>query len=157
MSQRNNWKKKFLLVYMISSLMPFRLNLTKNGAYLRIFLRKQKKVMFAKRLAAIFMLVEGASLYHIQTTLNISASIAACFSHNIHRGSYKHIEVFLEQNKRKKIFGIRSRFLRVPGCFLLERGGGSGCTKWTINTNNKQLKPCDISQGLASTFKIKII
>lgn len=76
----------------------------RNQKVLVDLLTKTEKIMFAKRLAAIFMLTEGASLYHIQSTLNMSASTAARFSRNMKKGLYGHIEVFFHTKQKKKDF-----------------------------------------------------
>ncbi len=67
-------------------------------------LTKTEKVMLAKRLAIIFMLTEGASLYHIQHVLNVSSSTAARFNRNIENGAYVHIQGRLHTKQKKKDF-----------------------------------------------------
>jgi len=73
-------------------------------AMLGDLLTKTEKIMLAKRLAAVFMLLENASLYNIENTLNISASTAARFARNLDNGEYAHIENFFGVKKKKKEF-----------------------------------------------------
>ncbi len=67
-------------------------------------LTKTEKIMLAKRMAILFMLIEGASLYHAQHVLNVSSSTAARFKRNIDKQMYPNIKSFLHTKQKKKDF-----------------------------------------------------
>lgn len=91
-------------------------------------LTKTEKIMFAKRLAVIFMLLEDASFYHIYESLHVA--------HLLHGGfviSYimviTHISRnFFIQKRKRRISGRRLKLLYAPECHLWVGGDGSGST-----------------------------
>lgn len=61
-------------------------------------LGNEERIMFAKRLAAIVMCAEGASVYRIAETLLISPSTAARIRNAYFKGRYRGIESLVQKN-----------------------------------------------------------
>ncbi len=76
----------------------------KKQEVLNDLLTDTEKIMFAKRLAVIFMILEGASFYHIQESLNVSTSTTGRFSRNLNKGTYSHIKKLFYTKQKKKDF-----------------------------------------------------
>ncbi len=60
---------------------------------------KTEQVMFAKRLAAILMLTQDISPFHVSEILNISSSTSMRLSNNLTNGRYSHIETIVSTKK----------------------------------------------------------
>jgi len=63
---------------------------------------KTEKVMFAKRLAAILMLAQNISPFHVSEVLNLSSSTAIRLHNHLLRGDYSHIETIASTKKGRK-------------------------------------------------------
>lgn len=92
-----------------------------------------EKVMFAKRLAAIFMILEEASFYHIKETLHTSTSTTKRYYLNLERGEYTHIEKFFTSRKEKKDLWLTLEVLVRAGMPPM----GRGRWQWLNDMNNK--------------------
>jgi len=96
-------------------------------------LTKTEKIMLAKRFSAVFMLIEGASLYNIQHTLKISPSTAGRFAFNLDRGMYGNIEKsFSSKQKRKNFWDTLETLIRFGMPPM-----GRGRWKWLYEMDNK--------------------
>lgn len=67
---------------------------------LREILGEEERIMIAKRLATIVLLLEGKSLYNIATTLKISPSTAEKIKRHLDDGDYETILSRLGKSKR---------------------------------------------------------
>jgi uncharacterized protein YerC len=70
------------------------------GGVLREILGKEERIMIAKRLATIVLLLEGKSLYSIAHTLKISPTTAEKIKRHLDDGSYTTILSRLSKSKR---------------------------------------------------------
>ncbi len=106
----------------------------KKEAVLSNILTKTEKIMLAKRLAVIFMLLEGASFYNINSVLNVSVSTAARFEKKINKGEYAEIaRIFYAKRKRKDFWDTLEVLVRAG----LPSIAGRGRWKWLYEMENK--------------------
>ncbi|OHA33567.1 MAG: hypothetical protein A2928_00850 [Candidatus Taylorbacteria bacterium RIFCSPLOWO2_01_FULL_45_15b] len=70
---------------------------------MRELLTQTEIMMLAKRLAVIFLISRGASLYEIQMTLAISPSTAARFLKDYEIGKFDHLKLLLETPSSHKL------------------------------------------------------
>jgi hypothetical protein len=75
------------------------LSATQTGHFLSDLLGKEERIMLAKRLAIIVLLVEGTSLYRIARILKVSPSTAETIRRRLVRGRYSGILGILSKNK----------------------------------------------------------
>lgn len=73
---------------------------TSTDGVLREILGEEERIMIAKRLATIVLLLEGKSLYNIATTLKISPSTAEKIKQHLDDGDYETILSRLGKSKR---------------------------------------------------------
>lgn len=73
----------------------------------RELLTKTEKIMLAKRITIVFMLIQGASIYKIIHTLGISPSTAERYKNSYKQGKYKELSKWLlsltKKGKRDKL------------------------------------------------------
>jgi len=85
-----------------------------------------EQVMLAKRLAAIALFLEGASIYRVWRSLAISPSTAARLRRNLAVGEYQAIEKLFRTRKQREQFWSKLE--------SISRGGlpemGKGRWKW---------------------------
>ncbi len=76
-----------------------KLNENTASDFLSELLGKEEKIMIAKRLAAIVMLVEGNSIYRVAQLLLISPSTTERIKLNLEIGKYRKLVRILKNNK----------------------------------------------------------
>lgn len=69
-------------------------------------LTSTERIMLAKRLALVFMINRGDSIYKIGRTLKVSSSTAARFERQMEAGRYRHLLRWLEKNQPVKTLAI---------------------------------------------------
>ncbi len=74
------------------------LNQQKTDAFLSDLLGYEERIMIAKRLAAIVMLIQGQSLYRIATTLHISPATAQKLAQRLDEGEFTSITKLLKKD-----------------------------------------------------------
>ncbi|OIP76810.1 MAG: hypothetical protein AUK16_03085 [Parcubacteria group bacterium CG2_30_44_11] len=75
------------------------LNKEKTDTFLSDLLGYEERIMIAKRLAAIIMLIQGQSLYRVAITLHISPATAQTFALRLEAGEFTSITKLLKQDK----------------------------------------------------------
>lgn len=76
------------------------LNVTETNLLLNELLGHEERIMLAKRLATIILLLEGTSLYKTSALLHISPATAQKVQDGIRAQEYDHIITLLGKNKR---------------------------------------------------------
>lgn len=76
-----------------------RLNKATAPDFLGELFGEEEKLMFAKRLAAIILYIEGNSSYRVWTLLHISPSTADRIRLNFQMGKYRNMELFITKNR----------------------------------------------------------
>jgi len=105
-----------------------RLESGKRGtAYLNELLTKSEKIMLAKRLAIIAMLIQGESYYRIAQALKVSDVTAAKLDVRLDHGEFDTIRTFCASQKRNSVFWAEIE--------ILLRGGmpSMGKDRWKTN------------------------
>jgi len=105
----------------------------KKQSVLSDLLTKTEKVMFAKRLSVIFMLLEGASFYNIKEVLNVSTSTSFRLRNDIDKGVYSNIENLLRTKQKKKDFWEALEVIVRAGMPPM----GRGRWKWLYEMDSK--------------------
>ncbi len=82
-----------------------RLSDQKTGDFISELLGKEERIMLAKRLAIIILLLENKSLYQIGNILKISPTTAEKIKYKLDAGEFQHIVTFLGKDK-KEYFSI---------------------------------------------------
>lgn len=98
-------------------------------------LTETEKVMFAKRLAVIFMLLEGASSYRIEQILKMSPSTTRRFREGLYKEHYTEIEKLFRSKKKKKDFWLTLEVVIRAGMPEM----GKGRWKWLEEMDKKYL------------------
>ena len=94
---------------------------------------KTEQIMFAKRLALIFMICEGDTFDHMGEVLKMSPSTIARISRDVEKGKYAHI-TFLANRRREHSF--LEDYVRVLAGFRIHPYA-SGRERWKwLNENN---------------------
>jgi len=104
-----------LFLHMNSSLT--KLSTKDADRFLSELLGTEERLMLAKRLTVIVMLVEGYSLYKVARTLNVSTATADKIRKRIEKGEYAHTLSILKKDKAgyKKILTIIDSALTLGG------------------------------------------
>lgn len=76
-----------------------KLSVTEKNHFLTELLGYEERIMLAKRLACIILLLEGKSFYKISKVLKISPSTANSLQANIETGVYNNLIKLLGKNK----------------------------------------------------------
>lgn len=76
------------------------LNADKTNLFLSELLGTEERIMLAKRLAAILLIIEGTSLYRTGRILKISATTAERIKDRLDGGTYTEILKLLGKNKK---------------------------------------------------------
>jgi|SRR3989344_9236829 len=103
-SQKSLKKEDFLKIkkQMVRTIAPYKERHTK--MILGELLTGTEQLMLAKRLAIIFMLIEGFSFYRIEKTLNVSTSTIIRIYKARSGGAYQHIALCVKKKKRREEF-----------------------------------------------------
>lgn len=125
-------EKVFLRIYNQFAHAVSSQSLKKEGV-LDDLLTKTEKVMFAKRLAIIFMLLEDASSYHIRESLQVSTSTTRRFNIKLLNGDYSHVEELFHSKKRKRDFWCTLEIVVRAGMPPM----GRGRWKWLYDMDKK--------------------
>jgi len=72
---------------------------TEGSRTLEELFTQTEQVMFAKRLAAIFMLTQGAPPFHASKVLRLSSSTVSRLQIELENGKYTHIESLVQKKK----------------------------------------------------------
>jgi|SRR3989344_2859284 len=89
-------------------------NKLKREKFLEEILTITEKIMIAKRLAVMTMLVKGISSYGIEKSLKVSSSTVARLENMMEKGKFTNLQNFLLEKQKSKaeiIFGEISNFL----------------------------------------------
>ena len=81
------------------------LSTSNTNVFLSELLGKEERMMLAKRLAIIILLVEGKSLYKISDILKVSPTTAEKLKWKLEKGEFNHILIIMGKNK-KEYFSI---------------------------------------------------
>jgi len=77
----------------------------KNGSFvIEELFTSTEQILFAKRLAAIFMLAQHVTPFHVSRMLNLSPATTAILQTALLRGKYPHIEELVKNNRVKEQF-----------------------------------------------------
>lgn len=68
--------------------------------FLSELLGKEERIMLAKRLAVIILLIEGRSLYKVASLLKVSPTMASEVKHKLDSGAYDSIVSVLGKSKK---------------------------------------------------------
>ena len=77
-----------------------KLNMTNSRDFIRELLGYEERVMLAKRLAAIVLLLEGNSPYKVASLLKLSESTVATYAKRIEEGLYDDLIRILGKSKK---------------------------------------------------------
>src|SRR3989344_590523 len=77
-------------------------NKTKRSKFLSEILTETERIMLAKRLAIIAMLIKGASSYSIEKILKISSSTVKRLERALEKGAFKNLATFLTERQKSK-------------------------------------------------------
>lgn len=106
-----------------------RLNKTTAPDFLSELFGEEEKLMFAKRLAAIILYIEGSSSYRVWTLLNMSPSTADRIRLNFQVGKYRNIQSFITKNRSEY-----ARLLRTLEVILQAGLPPRGRGRWNLVT-----------------------
>lgn len=106
-----------------------RLNKTNAPDFLSELFGEEEKLMFAKRLAAIILYIEGNSSYRVWTLLHMSPSTADRIRLNFQVGKYRNIQSFITKNRSEY-----ARLLRTLEVILQAGLPPRGRGRWNLVT-----------------------
>ena len=106
-----------------------RLNKPTAPDFLSELFGEEEKLMFAKRLAAIILYIEGSSSYRVWTLLNMSPSTADRIRLNFQVGKYRNIQSFITKNRSEY-----ARLLRTLEVILQAGLPPRGRGRWNLVT-----------------------
>ena len=94
----------------------------KGSIFLEELLAPTERIMLAKRLAIIFMLLEGASPFRIHKTLAVSTSTALRFRKKLSRSGFPTIRSYFRKKKERQQFWCDLEVLVRLGMPSMGRG-----------------------------------
>lgn len=107
-------EKVYLSIYeQLDSCITKHKNKKNRSQFLSEILTDTERIMLAKRLAIMAMLIKGASSYSIEKILKISPSTVRRTANALEKGRFKNIAAFLEEKQKSKAQAIADEILEL--------------------------------------------